>query len=123
MNETLPGLPLEWIKKIFMRFNAVYGPALMRGTWGEGDLTEVWNVWSDELKNFRDHGEAIKYALHNLPKEYPPNLLQFKDICREGLKHEPKPLAIEEKMTPERLAKNKLRVRDLLRTLAREKRM
>jgi hypothetical protein len=34
------------------------------------------------------HPEAIKYALHNLPRDFPPNLLQFKELCRDGMRHQ-----------------------------------
>jgi hypothetical protein len=114
MSETLPALPLEWIKKVFARFNAVYGPALMRGTWGDGDLSETWNVWAYELRNFGNHGQAIKYALEHLPTEYPPNLLAFKSLCQEGLKREEKPLALERKLTHEEIEFGRIRAENLV---------
>ena len=113
MSETLPPLPNVWIEKIFQRLKAVYGPALMGGTWGE-DLEEVFQAWAQELRNFRDHPSALKYALENLPKDYPPNLLQFREIAREGIKHETKPIGIEEKITPAQMETNRERVADLV---------
>lgn len=110
MNQsTLPPLPILWITKIFERFNAVYGPALMRGTWGDEDLTEVWQVWADDLKTFRDHPGAIKYALENLPADYPPNLIQFKEICRDGLRRaqQQQHAALPHKLTDEEKAANR----------------
>lgn len=86
MSAILPALPKDWIHRIFTRFKIVYGPALMAGTWGD-ELEEVVIGWAEELAGFREHPEAIKYALQNLPKDYPPNLLQFKEICRDGMKH------------------------------------
>ena len=115
MKSTLQALPLDWIKRIFTRFNAVYGPALMRGTWGDSMLDEVMLTWAEELKNFHDHPSALKYALENLPKDYPPNLLQFREIAREGLKHETKPIGIEEKITNEQMETNIERVADLVK--------
>lgn len=117
MKETLPALPIEWIKRVFMRFNATYGPALMRGTWGDDDLSEVWQVWAEELGRFKDHSGAIKYALDNLPHDYPPNLLAFKDLCREGLRNEPKPLALPEKITEEQMQRNRERSAELVKSV------
>jgi hypothetical protein len=88
MNETLPALPKDWIRRIFMRFEVVYGPALMAGTWGTGDKTMIIDGWAEELAAFKDHPNAIKYALESLPIDYPPNLLQFKEICREGMRRQ-----------------------------------
>jgi hypothetical protein len=96
--------------------SAIYG-SQFSSKWGSENMEEVLNVWADELRNFRDHPGAIKYALEHLPLDHPPNLLQFKEICREGIKHEPKPLAIEEKITPEKMAKNRERVKEILSTL------
>jgi len=84
---TLQPLPLDWTKAIFKRLRGVYGQALMANTWGD-DLAETFEVWAEELAGFREHPEAIKYALHNLPRDFPPNLLQFKDLCRDGMRHQ-----------------------------------
>lgn len=86
MSETLPALPNDWIRRIFMRFEVVYGPALMAGTWGTGDKSMIIEGWAEDLKQFGKHPDAIKYALDNLPADYPPNLIQFKQICRDGMK-------------------------------------
>jgi hypothetical protein len=89
----------------------------MKGTWGEGDLTEIWQGWAEELRNFGEHPGAIKYALEHLPSDYPPNLLQFKEMCREGLKFEPKPLAIERKLTHEEMEFNRLKIEQVAKSM------
>lgn len=85
MSATLPVLPNEWIKRIFERFGAVYGPARMHSIWGT-DLQNIFAVWAEELSAFGSTPSAIKYALENLPEEYPPSLVAFKQLCREGVK-------------------------------------
>lgn len=125
--ETLPlqALPVSWIQKIFTEFKLIYGAGILSNMLGtdEREMMNIMQGWAEKLAFFKDHPHAIKYALENLPKDYPPNLLQFRDICREGIKHEPKPLALVEKFTPEQLAQNKIRVKELLRRLAKEKAM
>lgn len=119
-NETLPPLPLAWIKKIFERFKIVYGPALTGALIGntDDDLRLVSQGWAEELRNFGPTPQAIKYALDNLPPERPPNLLQFKELCRTGLKAMPKPIAVEHKATQEQLEENRKRVKELLKTVS-----
>lgn len=114
MNEILPALPHVWIDKIFARMSAVYG-AQFSAKWGSEDLGNVVSVWADELRNFRDHPMAIKYALLNLPTDFPPNLQQFKNLCRDGITHEPKPLAIERKLTHEEIEFGRMRVEQIAR--------
>lgn len=114
MSETLPPLPLDWTKRIFSRMTAVYG-SQFSAKWDAENMDEVLSVWSDELRNFRDHPSAIKYALLHLPEDFPPNLQQFKSLCREGLKREEKPLALERKLTHEEIEFGRLKVEQLAR--------
>jgi len=104
---------VNWIQKIFTEFKLIYGPGMISSMLGtdEREMMNVMQGWAEKLAYFKDHPTAIKYALENLPKDYPPNLLQFRDICREGIKHSPKPLALEHRMTPEQLHKNKIRIK------------
>lgn len=113
MNGTLPPLPNEWVRRIFMRFEVVYGPALMAGTWGTGDKSMIIEGWAEDLKAFGKNPEAIKYALDNLPRDYPPNLIQFKDLCKAGVQTE-RPAILEHKVTPEEMEVNKARIREVL---------
>lgn len=115
--ETLQTLPLSWIEKIFTRLRVVYGPALLAGVLGTQDkeIMEVMQGWAEELRNFKDHPGAIKYALNNLPADYPPNLLAFKAICREGLKFEEKPLTLERKMTHEEIEFGRVKAENLVK--------
>jgi hypothetical protein len=45
-------------------------------------------VWADELAGFNDKPEAIAYALKNLPNDFPPNALEFAEICRRAPRKE-----------------------------------
>lgn len=116
MSETLPALPLDLIKKIFSRMAAIYG-SQFSAKWYSENMEEVLNVWAYELRNFGPTPNAIKYALEHLPTEYPPNLLQFKELSREGLKFEPKPIGLEWKLTEEEMALNREKVSDIFKTL------
>ena len=86
----------------------------------DDDLRLVSHGWADELRNFGPTPDAIKHALNNMPADRPPNLLQFKELCRNGLKSMPKPPAIERKYSPEELAENRKRVKELLNNLQRK---
>lgn len=122
-NETLPPLPLGWIKKIFERYKIVYGPALTGALIGntDDDLKLVSQGWAEELRNFGPTPLAIKHALDNLPPDRPPNLLQFKELCKQGLKYIPAPIALDHKLTPEQIENNRKRTKELIAKLAKEK--
>ena len=95
---------------------AVYG-AQFSAKWA-GDIENVVSVWADELRNFRDHPMAIRYALLNLPTDYPPNLQQFKASCRLGIDAEPKPPAIEYKMSEEDMQAGRVKVAALVQQVS-----
>lgn len=44
-------------------------------------------AWAEELGGFAENLDAIAYALKNLPTDFPPNALQFADLCRTGAKY------------------------------------
>lgn len=76
-------LPMPWIDKVFANLTLVYGQQFL-ARWRDLDLDAVKFDWSAKLDGFENHPEAIAWALQNLPAEYPPNVLQFRDIARKA---------------------------------------
>jgi hypothetical protein len=77
-------LPAEWISRLFLRFQAIYGNRVAT-MWGDADRNEVLNVWREHLGVYE--GDDIREALEAMPKsykEYPPTLPQFGDLCRDA---------------------------------------
>jgi hypothetical protein len=73
-------LPSEWIESLFARMSVRYGAAWSRMYEGI-DLASVKADWARELAPYANDPEPIKYALDNLPANWPPNVAQFKEIC------------------------------------------
>lgn len=76
-------MPASWVDRIFDKLTMVYGHHFI-GRWSGLDLNKVKADWGHELSGFEQHGDAIKYALQNLPTEQPPTVLQFREICRRS---------------------------------------
>lgn len=74
-------LPAAWLDSLFGRLLVRYGASLSRVYEG-ADMALVKADWAAVLSSFREHPEAISYALDNLPPTYPPNATEFRDICR-----------------------------------------
>lgn len=119
---TLPSklcaLPDSWMERIFGHMSAYYG-ALFRERWRDCDLAEVKQVWAKELASFSDNPECFKTALKVLVEghPFPPTLPEFVAICRRNYK-QPKRVAIEHKLAPEELARNKARIREIAEKIA-----
>jgi hypothetical protein len=84
MSESLTALPSEWVARLFLRFEAIYGN---RATtmYANADPNELRQVWGDELGRFT--GDDIREALAILPKayqHYPPTLYEFADLCSDA---------------------------------------
>ena len=75
-------LPESWVNRIFQRLTLVYGQAFMR-QWEGLDVAEVKALWGEELTWYQQQPSAIAHALENLPIDRPPNVLQFRDMCRK----------------------------------------
>lgn len=101
-------LPLPWVDRIFEKLALVYGQAFL-ARWRDLDLDAVKADWAHELAGFEKHPEAIAYGLKNLPVDRPPNVLQFRAMCRKSpppvFKALPAPAASEE---------SKAKVREML---------
>ena len=71
-------LPDNWIDALFARLTGLYGNRFTN-MWAAIDAKLVRQTWAQELAGVTP--SAIKYALENLPDEFPPTALQFKKIC------------------------------------------
>ena len=103
MNDFVPMLPKEVIDRIFARLQVAYVAAWVRAM--EGLVIEkVKDDWQRRLA-FVTSSAQVAWALDNLPKDWPPNAMQFAALCRSAPRPE-KQLAIEEdyKPQPERVA-------------------
>ncbi len=77
-------LPSEWVERLFLRFQAVYGNRVTT-MWADAPVEEVKSVWADALGQFT--GEDLKHALtasFEHYTEYPPTLPQFVGLCRDA---------------------------------------
>lgn len=80
-------LPVRVIDRLFERLAATYGQQWL-SLWGAVPITDVKSLWAAELAGFTDRLEAIGHALEHLP-ERPPNLVQFKTLCRQAPTSDP----------------------------------
>lgn len=123
-NATLPAklsvLPDSWIERIFTRMSAMYG-ALFRERWRDCDLDEVKRVWAEELSSFSDNPECFGLALKAMVGEckFPPTLPEFVAICRKHYSR-PKLVALEHKLTPEDIERNRARAKEIAERLGRK---
>ena len=75
-------LPLQAIGRLFDRMAATYGSAWMR-QWEGVEANAVKSMWAHELGGFASNLKAIAWALEYLPERC-PNLVQFKNLCRQA---------------------------------------
>jgi hypothetical protein len=73
-------MPLHsrYVEAIFARLLVRYGTA-WTGKWKGVDLEAVKADWALLLEGVSSN--AIRYALENLPAEYPPTVAQFRALC------------------------------------------
>jgi len=94
-------LPVAWVDRIFAKLTLTYGRAFLSQYEGI-DMHMVKVDWATELAGFQNNPSAIKHGLENLPKDRPPNVLQFRAICRTTpppiFKSLPSPTADPEKV-------------------------
>lgn len=86
-------LPPQWIDKIFSRLQGIYGTQFTSkfsrvDSGVDVGLLNAKDVWAEELGGFGDHGEAIGYALKNLPADFCPNAIEFRELCRRAPRKE-----------------------------------
>lgn len=68
------------IDHLFDKLAAVYGAAWDRSL-GNAQIADVKTVWGHELSRFQR--EDVVWALENLPENC-PNVIKFKNLCREA---------------------------------------
>lgn len=78
--ETQSSLPEPWVDRIFDKMAVTYGSAWLN-KWEGLDIASVKANWGHELRGFQQSPQAIKYALEHLPSDFPPTVLQFRDMC------------------------------------------
>lgn len=115
-----PSLPIAWIDRIFSYLSGLYG-AKFTDMWRETDIASVKLLWAEKLAGFKERPEVIKAAMDSLDdKPWPPTLPEFLHLCRDAARRfGPKVMAIEHKLTPEDVERNKARARELVEKLGR----
>ena len=118
--ETMPPacLPAGWVNRIFQRLTNVYGREFAdkyRRELGGVDVgtVEAMQTWAEELAGFANRPEAIAYVLNHALPEKAPNLIVFRNLCRQA------PATVRQalpapKLTPEEREHNRQRVQAML---------
>ena len=70
---------------IFAYMGAVYGSAFTRH-WDGSDPTAVRAVWEEVLGIHLTSKSTMDYALANLPADFPPSAIAFRNLCIQCLK-------------------------------------
>lgn len=83
----------SWVDSLFARMAVRYGSA-WANKWEGLDMQSVRADWAEELAMFENWPEAIAYGLVNLPLDRPPNVGQFRDLCRGAPARRPKLQAV-----------------------------
>lgn len=75
----------QMVDLLFDRLAATYGAAWDRSL-GQTPIADIKTVWANaldwQMRN-KESRKAITWALANLP-EYPPNVIQFRALCRQA---------------------------------------
>jgi len=93
-------LPLQTVDDIFAKLSLAYGHRFL-SIWDGFPLEDVKADWAKELDAFVDKPEAIAYGLDNLPAGRPPDVFEFRTICRR--RPEPARQASLPDMAPRRI--------------------
>ena len=94
-------LPLKAIDRLFERLAATYGNEWTH-RWSGQDEAKVKTMWAHELSVYAKHLEHIAWALENLPPRA-PNVIEFKNLCRQSPRRDDVPMLPEPKADPERV--------------------
>jgi hypothetical protein len=84
-------LPSAWVDRIFSKLTVAYGHRFL-GLYSGIDLDAVKADWAEELTSFQQAPNAVRFALENLPSDHPPNVFQFRDLCRQAPQYAPQKL-------------------------------
>lgn len=75
----------EGLDYIFAYMGAVYGAAFSRH-WDGSDPTTVRAVWDEIVGVHLTNKSIMDYALANLPADFPPSAIAFRNLCIDGLR-------------------------------------
>ena len=105
------------MERIFQKLAMAFGNQMV-AKWGGLDQQEVYTDWAESMQEFSlgaiNHGiEAAKEQPH------PPSQGEFKTLCR-GYKPA-LPTMLEHKLSPEQIEKNRVRIAEMVRSLAEKK--
>ena len=101
-------LPDSLIDSLFARLQVRYGAAWV-AMWNGIDIDAVKADWADELAGFASAPGAIRHGLDHLPPDRPPNVAQFRALCRNRPDYAAPALA-----APKATEADRLRVRQML---------
>lgn len=75
----------ELVDRLFSRFIAIYGSQKVAGMWGDADIAEVKQVWTQRLSQFQiaSIGGAVDRLIES-GREWPPTLPEFVELCRQA---------------------------------------
>jgi hypothetical protein len=73
-------LPETWTDRIFDKLALTYGAAWLK-KWEGMDLAAVKADWGHELRGFQMAPQSLRYGLEHLPADFPPTVLQFRELC------------------------------------------
>lgn len=75
--------PLSWVDSLFNKFAVLYGNKFS-SQYAGADMDEVRREWVRQLDGFERHKEALVYAVQHLPADWPPTVLEFKELLRRA---------------------------------------
>ena len=116
-------LPDSWIRKIFATMQGNYG-SRWGNMWKIGQtlpdgsdvgIVNAMDHWAEKLGKFKNHPQAIKAVLNNLPTN-PPTLPEFIQLCRNAYVPEVY-IQLENKPTEEQMEKNRQRLKEVVESL------
>lgn len=117
----LPSLPDKWIERLFQRLEDFYG-SKWATQYGAFPRERVKATWAEELAGFADKPEALAAALDAQKfSPFPPTLPEFLNLCRNAASRTgPTLMALEHKLSPEDIERNRARIKALAEQLARK---
>ena len=80
----------EGLDYIFAYMGAIYGASFSRH-WDGSDPTTVRAVWQEVIGPYLTSKASMDYALKNLPPDFPPSAIAFRNLCIKGPDLENKP--------------------------------
>lgn len=120
-----PPLKDSWVEKLFQTFEDWYG-SKWAAQYGAFPRDRVKASWAAGLAGFAEIPGAISAALEvQEVDEWPPTMPKFKQLCRAAANRigKPLPIALDHKLSPEEIERNKTRISELSARFARSKAM